>query len=85
MARQRSKSGKQLFKSHHADIDLRVLKFLDEPFLSILQKRMNEAEKCFIAEYYMAAIVLCGSVLEGILHRCALQHPKTFNCSASAP
>ena len=85
MARQRSKSGKQLFKSHHVDIDLRGLKFLDEPFLSVLQKRMNEAENCFLSEFYMATIVLCGSVLEGILHRCALQHPKTFNSSTSAP
>ena len=75
----------ELWRRHFASIELSRLKFLDVAFLSVIQERINEAEMCFSARAPLAVIVLCGSALEGILHKCACQHPEIFSRSSAAP
>ena len=43
------------------------------------------AEVRFSAGAPLAVIVLCGSALEGILHKCMRQYPEIFKCSSVAP
>jgi hypothetical protein len=39
---------------------------LDMPMSQALVDRMNEAQRCIDAKAYLAAVILCGSVLEGM-------------------
>jgi hypothetical protein len=39
---------------------------LDMPMSRALVDRMNEAQRCIDAKAYLAAVILCGSVLEGM-------------------
>ena len=47
---------------------------LDEPMTKVLIDRMNEARRCIDARAYLAAVILCGSVLEGICLSFGSQH-----------
>ena len=83
----RTQSQDELWKQYFDLIegDLSQLKFLDGDFLSIIQERVREAGICFAAGANLAVIVLCVSALEGVLQKCARQHPEIFNCSPGAP
>ena len=67
------------WKEHFAQIRLADLKFLDPEYIVIIQDRMNETERCCVASAPMATMVLCGSVLEGILLNCAKKYPSKFS------
>ena len=53
-----------------------------KPFIN---SRINEMKSCFESHAYLAAIIICGSLLEGVLLGLASMHPKEFNTSSSAP
>jgi len=57
---------------------------LDPRLKEILEARFKEAQLC-LDESPTATIILCGSVLEGILLGMAEKRPKDFNCSPSSP
>lgn len=67
-----------------ADIPIAELG-LEGPVSSVMEERIKEIEKCYKAEIHLAAIILAGSTLEGILLGVASQHPKQFNTSAQSP
>ena len=57
-----------------------------EPGLGeILAERWNETQKCFDKGAYLAATILMGSMLEGILLSVLQRFPKDANVSKSAP
>jgi len=58
---------------------------LDGVITDILKHRFEEIQKCFNANSPLSVIFLSGSTLEGILLGVALNNPKIFNQSKSAP
>lgn len=58
---------------------------LERVVSDILQERIREIERCFLAGAYLSAILLAGSTLEGLLLGMAIKHPKQFNTSKSSP
>lgn len=58
---------------------------LDIALLPVIQNRLQEVQKCMVANAPLSVIFLCGSILEGTLLSVASQNPKVFNQSKSAP
>lgn len=58
---------------------------VEESLIPILESRIQEANGCLKAGASLAVVMLCGSVLEGVLLGYAQQNLKRFNQSASAP
>ena len=52
---------------------------------TIIEARLKEAQKAFAADAHLSVILLCGSVLEGVLLGAALKEPAKFNQSPSSP
>jgi len=72
-------------KSNLVDADLSFANELIAPNLQlVLKSRYLEAKKC-IDHSPMATIMLCGSLLEGLLLGIAQKHPADFNKSSIAP
>ena len=57
---------------------------VDPQVAPIIEARLEEAQAAFAAEAYLSVIVLCGSVLEGVLLGAALIEPAKFNQSSSS-
>ncbi|MBA0885143.1 hypothetical protein [Flavobacterium undicola] len=57
----------------------------DNDLNDVLNLRLKEVKSCFTANAPLSIIVICGSILEGILLGVALQSPKLFNQSKKAP
>lgn len=57
---------------------------IESSLLPIMKNRLGEVEHC-INHAPLSAIILCGSILEGILLGIALQRPKDFNLADGAP
>lgn len=57
----------------------------DNDLNDVLNLRLKEVKSCFTANAPLSIIVICGSILEGILLGVALQSPKFFNQSKKAP
>lgn len=57
----------------------------DNDLNDVLNLRLKEVKSCFTANAPLSIIVICGSILEGILLGVALQNPKIFNQSKKAP
>lgn len=57
---------------------------LDSKLVPILEERFKEAQQC-LSHSPLAAIMLCGSFLEGLLLGIAQKRPKDFNCSQKSP
>lgn len=51
----------------------------------VMERRIREIEKCYAADASLAAVVLAGSTLEGILLGMATRHPKQFNTAIASP
>ncbi len=66
---------------------LNLLKMLqmDVDFFHILELRVQEFYKCIEVDAPLAAIILCGSILEGVLIEAARQNPKEFNQANASP
>ena len=58
---------------------------IDSSVNEILKNRLVEVEKCLKCESSLSVVILCGSVLEGILLGIALKNMKEFNQSPSSP
>lgn len=58
---------------------------LDPYFSQNITARLKEAEFCAKGEAPLSAVVMIGSILEGILLGIALMYPKDFNTAQSAP
>lgn len=57
----------------------------DNDLNDVLNLRLKEVKSCFTSNAPLSIIVICGSILEGILLGVALQNPKIFNQSKKAP
>lgn len=57
----------------------------DAALLPILESRLAEATRCLSNDAPLAAIFLCGSVLEGLLLGVACANPKQFNEAPNSP
>jgi hypothetical protein len=64
--------------------DFLVLK-IDSKLGQILANRWQEVQRCVDGESYLAATILMGSLLEGILLSIVCQYPKEANLSPVAP
>lgn len=53
--------------------------------IPVLEERFVEMCQCEASNMPLAAIFLCGSILEGILLSVAMENPAEFNSSPSAP
>lgn len=52
---------------------------LDVAMTRALIERMQEAQRCIAADAYLAAVILCGSVLEGMCLGFGCRHPERVN------
>jgi hypothetical protein len=67
----------------YQDISIKNLS-IDPNLVPVLESRFAEAQLC-LTSAPLATILLCGSILEGILLGVALQRPKEFNQAANSP
>lgn len=58
---------------------------MDAGLLPIMESRLQEVHKCMQSNAPLAAIILCGSILEGLLLGQACQSPAKFNQANSSP
>lgn len=58
---------------------------IDGTVQEIIAERLNEIQKTIKAECALSAVILCGSVLEGILLGMATSNMKDFNQSVASP
>ena len=66
------------------DVDIDKLK-LDGAISDIVKARLTEVESCISHDASLSAVIMIGSIMEGILLGIASSHPKEFNQAASAP
>ena len=66
------------------DVDIDKLK-LDAAISDIVKARLTEVESCISHDASLSAVIMIGSIMEGILHGIASSHPKEFNRAATAP
>jgi len=52
---------------------------------TIIEQRLSEARSALKAEAFLSVILLCGSVLEGVLLGAAQSKPEKFNRSSASP
>jgi hypothetical protein len=58
---------------------------LEGTVADVLEHRIREIEKCFLASSPLAVILMAGSTLEGILLGIAIRFPRQFNSAKSSP
>lgn len=58
---------------------------IESGFVPVIQQRWQEVRKCMDAGADLSAIILLGSMLEGILLGAAQSNSKAFNQSSAAP
>lgn len=71
-------------KKEYQNISLEKLD-IDTPVFNVLNQRLIEIEKNLKAGASLSVIIMCGSVLEGLLLGVALKNMKEFNQSSSSP
>lgn len=57
---------------------------MDVGMTRALVERMQEAQRCIEAEAYLASVILCGSVLEGMCLGFGCRHPERVNRAYAA-
>jgi hypothetical protein len=57
---------------------------LDDAMIQTLIARMHEAHRCIEVKAYLAAVILCGSVLEGMCLGYGTRHPERVNRAFNA-
>jgi len=57
----------------------------DASLAKVLENRWYEINKCLNSDAYLAAIIMMGSLLEGLLLAVVHSHPREANSSKSAP
>ena len=68
----------------YSDVSADVLP-ITEQVKPIIAARITEMKLCFETKAYLSSVIICGSLLEGILLGVASYFPKEFNSSNSAP
>ncbi len=58
---------------------------LDAPVKRAVEQRLSEVKRCIKNGAPLAAILLCGSTLEGIFLNLATRNPRQFNSAKAAP
>lgn len=58
---------------------------IDSGVIEILKSRLNEIRKSLQSESSLSVVIMCGSVLEGILLGTATSNMKEFNQSTASP
>lgn len=58
---------------------------IEANLIPILETRFEEASRCLQSNSSLAAIFLCGSILEGLLLGTALANPREFNLAPNSP
>lgn len=84
--------------SKNSDEEIKESEFLDKTFeidisslgldsiiSDIIDCRIKEIEKCISSDAPLAAVIITGSTMEGILLGEATSYPKNFNSASSAP
>lgn len=74
----------EFLRAEFGEIDVRKLS-LDIAIEAAIEQRLEEIGSCLAQKAPLAAIILCGSVLEGILLDAAIRAPIAFNQAAAAP
>ncbi|MGL5920951.1 MAG: hypothetical protein ACRCZQ_10700, partial [Bacteroidales bacterium] len=75
---------KEFLKKEYQNISLDKLN-IDTSLLDVLNQRLIEIEKSINTGASLSAIIMCGSVLEGLLLGIALENMKESNQSTSSP
>lgn len=75
---------KDFLKKEYQNISLEKLN-IDGLVLGVLNQRLIEIEKSIKIGASLSVIIMCGSVLEGLLLGVALKNMKEFNQSSSSP
>ena len=58
---------------------------LDPQMSAIIENRLDELRRVFEAGAFLAVVIICGSVLEGLLLGVAQAQPERFNRSPASP
>ena len=58
---------------------------INASLLQVLESRYSEAIRCFNSDAPLAVIILCGSILEGLLLGLASTNPQQFNQAQNCP
>lgn len=58
---------------------------INSGLIPVLEHRLAEANQCYKANAPLAVVLLCGSILEGVLLGVALEQPQDFNQAVSSP
>lgn len=74
----------EFLKREFSDIQIATLG-LENAVSDVIDQRIKEIEKCYLADAPLAAILLAGSTLEGMLLAIATKHPRAFNAARAAP
>lgn len=75
---------KDFLKKEYQNISLETLD-IDDMILNVLNQKLIEIEKGIQIETSLSVIIMCGSVLEGLLLGVALKNMKKFNQSLASP
>lgn len=75
---------KQFLKHDFGGVSLKKIQ-IDATLIPILESRFAEATRCLENDAPLAAIFLCGSILEGLLLGVACANPQAFNQASSSP
>lgn len=79
-----TKSDEDILREDFSNVKLDDLN-LEGTLHEVMKSRLTEAQVCLEAGANLSVVILCGSILEGLLLGCALASPKDFNQAASAP
>jgi hypothetical protein len=74
----------QFLEKDFSQISLKKLP-LDSSLISVLEVRIKEIEKCSKSCLWLSAVIMAGSVAEGLLLGIALTKPQKFNESKISP
>lgn len=77
-------SEKDFLAQDFGDFQINTLD-IDSSIITIIDSRIIEAKTCLKYDSALSVIILCGSVLEGILLAIAMRHPREFNQSKASP
>lgn len=78
------KTAQSFLREKFAIPDIRNLP-VEPTVVPIIESRLVEAQKTLEAGAYLSVVVLCGSILEGVLLGTAQNYPAQFNKSTASP
>ena len=78
------KTEAEFLSTDFADVSIAKVQ-IENSLIPILESRFLEARQCLAAGSSLGAVILCGSILEGLLLGVALRDPKSFNSASCSP